>query len=144
MGCLQGNYSNCEGVLEYTMTLRERQAKFAEMLGKLLFKALLLGTPVVILELYRSPELQRVYVARGVSKTLNSKHLEGLAVDLAFLKDIQDDGKINYMCEKWRILGGYWESIGGSWGGRFGDNPLTEIIEGWDCGHFEYKHHIET
>ena len=26
----------------------------------------------------------------------------------------------------------------GRWGGRFGDNPLTEKIEGWDSGHFEY------
>lgn len=122
------------------MTLREKQAKFAEMLGKLLFKALLLGYPVVILELYRSLETQKVYMARGVSKTLNSKHLEGLAVDLAFLSDIQDDGKINYGAEKWRCLGEYWEGLGGEWGGRYGDNPKTEKIEGWDLGHFAYKH----
>lgn len=121
------------------MTLREKQTRFAAMLGRLLVKTIDLGTSVFILEMYRSIETQRVYVARGVSKTLNSKHLEGLAVDLVFLKDLQDDGKINYSPEKYRPLGEFWESIGGRWGGRFGDNPATEKIEGWDSGHFEYK-----
>lgn len=120
------------------MTLREKQAKFSIMVGKLLFKALLLGIQVVILELYRSLETQRGYVARGVSKTLNSRHLEGLAIDLAFLSDIMDDGKINYDPERYRVLGEYWEHLGGRWGGRFGDDPTTGKIEGWDAGHFEY------
>lgn len=121
------------------MTLREKQSNFATMVGKLLFKALLLGTPVVILELYRSLETQRGYVARGVSKTLNSKHLEGLAIDLAFLSDIMDDGKINYNQDKYRTLGEYWEGFGGRWGGRFGDDPATDKVEGWDAGHFEFS-----
>ena len=121
------------------MTLREKQTQFADMVGKLLCKAPELGAPVFIMEIYRSLETQRVYVARGASKTLNSKHLEGLAVDLVFLEDLRDDGKINYSPEKYKPLGEYWESIGGRWGGRFGDNPSTEKIEGWDSGHFEYK-----
>jgi len=119
------------------MSVRKKQARFAGMLGMLLAKAVSLKTPVVILELYRSLETQRAYVARGVSKTLNSKHLEGLAVDLAFLEDIEDDGKINFQPDKYKELGLYWESLGGRWGGRFGDDPKTEKIEGWDSGHFE-------
>ena len=121
------------------MTLRERQSVFAVMLGKLLCFADKQGTPVCILELYRSLETQKAYVARGVSKTLNSKHLEGLAVDLVFLEDLRDDGKMNYSPEKYLTLGQFWESIGGRWGGRFGDNPATEKIEGWDSGHFQFN-----
>ena len=89
------------------------------MLGRILCRATDLGTPVCILELYRSLETQRIYVARGVSKTMNSKHLNGLAVDLVFLSDLQDDGVINYSPEKYKLLGEYWESLGGRWGGRF-------------------------
>lgn len=119
------------------MTLREKQSLFAEKLGQLLSHASLLGTPVIILELHRSIETQRAYVARGASKTMASKHLEGLAVDLCFLEDLKDDGKLNYEPEKYRALGEFWESLGGRWGGRFGDNPATTKIEGWDSGHFE-------
>ena len=118
-------------------SLRRRQARFSHMLGLLLTKATVFQTPVVILEMYRSVEQQRINVARGVSKTMNSKHLDGLAVDLAFLSDLEDDGKINYSPEKYKDLGVFWESIGGRWGGRFGDDPKTEKIEGWDAGHFE-------
>lgn len=119
------------------MTLREKQAKFAWMLSLLFEQFCKKGDPFFVLEFYRDIATQRAYVSRGVSKTINSKHLEGLAIDIAFLKDIQDDGKINYDAEKYRPYGVFWESIGGRWGGRFGDNPKTEKIEGWDLGHFE-------
>lgn len=119
------------------MTLRQKQSKFAWMLGLFFEQFQKNSDPFVILELYRSIETQRIYVARGASKTMNSKHLEGLAIDIAFLKDITDDGKINYDAEKYRTYGVFWESIGGRWGGRFGDDPKTEKIEGWDLGHFE-------
>lgn len=120
------------------MTLREKQVLFNAMLAKLILKAAELNTPIFILELYRSLETQKVYVARGVSKTLDSKHLLGLAADIVFLPDVKDDGKVNYSPEKYKALGLFWESIGGRWGGRFGDDPFTEKIEGWDSGHFEY------
>jgi len=116
-------------------SIRQKQAVFSLMLGKLLQKSAELQTPVVILELYRSVETQKQYVARGLSKTMSSKHLYGLAVDLAFLNDIQDDGKINYPAEKYLPLGEYWESLGGRWGGRFGAKGKNL---GWDSGHFEY------
>lgn len=118
------------------MTLRQKQARFSWMLGQLLVKAVSLKTPVCILELYRSRETQQAYVARGVARTLNSKHLEGLAVDLVFLSDLEDDGKLNYTPDKYRALGEYWEFIGGEWGGRFGETPGQG--NGWDSGHFQY------
>ena len=120
------------------MGLRDKQAVFSGMLGRLLCKAEDLGTPVFINEIYRSIETQRAYFARGASKTMNSKHLSGLAIDLLFLEDVKDDGRVNFKADKYKQLGEFWESIGGRWGGRFGDDPETEKIEGWDACHFEY------
>lgn len=119
------------------MTLREKQTKFWKMASLLLLKANDLNTPIFILEWKRSIEQQRIYVARGASKTMHSKHIEGLAIDIVFLSDVTDDGAINYSPEQYKPLGEYWESIGGRWGGRFGDDPKTVKIEGWDSGHFE-------
>ena len=121
------------------MTLREKQAKFLIMDALLVLKAKELGTVIVCLEWMRTIEQQRINVMRGASKTMDSKHLYGLAKDYCFFADIQDDGKINYEPDKYKELGEYWESLGGRWGGRFGDNPSTEKIEGWDSGHFEYR-----
>lgn len=121
------------------MSLREKQAKFLEMDARLvLYAADVLHDPIVCLEWLRSREQQAINVARGASKTMNSKHLLGLAKDYCFLSDLKDDGRINYSPDKYRPLGEYWESLGGRWGGRFGDIPQTEKIEGWDSGHFEY------
>ena len=121
------------------MGLRKKQAVFAGMVGKLLCKAEDLGTPVFVNEWYRSQEVQDVMYARGASKVRYSKHTSGLAVDILFLEDVEDDYKVNFPPEKYKELGEYWESIGGRWGGRFGDNLMTEEIEGWDAPHFEYN-----
>lgn len=120
------------------MTLRERQSVFLIMDAKLVLKANELGTPIVCMSWIRTQQEQAMLVAKGASKKIDSKHLEGLAKDYCFLADLKDDGKINFDIEKYRALGEFWESIGGRWGGRFGDNPTTPQIEGWDAGHFEY------
>ena len=76
------------------MTLREKQSKFAGMLGRLLVKAEEIESPLVILCMYRGLSEQQVMVSTGKSKTLESKHLMGLAVDVAFLEDIMEDGML--------------------------------------------------
>ena len=119
------------------MTLRERQSRFWVMVARLIACAEASGTPIVVLEWMRSKETQAIMVARGSSKTMNSNHLLGLAVDVCFIDDLMDDSVINYSREKYKLLGEFWETMGGRWGGRFGDNPATPQIEGWDCGHFE-------
>lgn len=122
------------------MTLREKQAAFIIMEAKLILEAARLKTPIVRLEWMRTVETQKLMVARGVAKTMNSKHLDGLASDFCFISDLLDDRKLNYAPEKYRVLGEFWESLGGIWGGRFGqpkrnrDAPL-----GWDAGHFQYE-----
>lgn len=116
---------------------REKQWQFLKMVGRLIARAEQSDTPVVILEYYRSLETQKGYVARGASKTLDSKHIIGLAIDIAFLDDLRDDGKLNYSTEKYRPLGEFWESLGGRWGGRFGETS-PGAGNGWDAGHLEY------
>lgn len=97
------------------------------------------GTPLVRLEWMRDQATQRVLVARGASKTMDSKHLQGLASDFCFIDDLLDDGKLNYEAEQYRVIGEFWESLGGKWGGRFGVKPEEYSSKvGWDAGHFEY------
>lgn len=48
---------------------------------------------------------------------LSSNHYNKLAIDLNLFKN----GKYLDKTEDHRELGEYWESIGGAWGGRFGD-----------------------
>ena len=120
------------------MTLSKHQCIFCHNLAKLILKINELGFDVKIQELNRTVETQKQYVAEGKSKTMNSKHLDKLAVDLVLFKDIELCPKEDY-----RIVGEYWESLGGRWGGRFGleDKPKeTRDKEiGWDNPHFEYK-----
>ena len=121
------------------MTLRERQSRFWVMVARLIARAEGSGTPIVVLEWTRSKEVQAQMVAKGFSTTMSSKHLLGLAIDICFLDDLRDDSIINYSPEKYRLLGEFWERLGGRWGGRFGDDLATPRIEGWDCGHFEWR-----
>lgn len=121
------------------MTLREKQTDFWLMVAKLIIKATELGTPIFILEWTRSEATQRANVAKGASKTMKSYHLVGLAVDIVFVADMMDDGKLNFKADAYKELGEYWETLGGVWGGRWGDDPNTSRIEGWDSGHFQYN-----
>lgn len=114
-------------------TLREDQAHFAEMVAKLIIKANIVSTPVVVLEWYRDIERQRYLVSIGRSKTMNSKHILGLAVDLCFIEDLLDDGIMNWTADKYRHLGIYWESLDDK--NRWGGNWKTFV----DAPHFEYN-----
>jgi peptidoglycan L-alanyl-D-glutamate endopeptidase CwlK len=119
--------------------LRKRQALFWYKIAQVLIEAVRQSTPICVIEWIRDEARQRILVARKASKTMNSKHLTGLAVDFCFLADIEDDGTINWIPDKYKSLGEYAESIGLKWGGRFGDDPATKTIEGWDAGHLELE-----
>lgn len=116
------------------MTLSGKQREFARMVGEFITWAYTQGYQLTLGEAYRTPEQQKIYMDTGKSKTILSKHLDRLAIDL----NLWLNGKYVTDEEAYKPLGEYWESIGGRWGGRFGDNPATEKIEGWDAGHFEY------
>lgn len=99
------------------MTLRNKQSKFALMVGQLILKAYELGYEVTFGDTYRDP---RVFGLPGIKKGYGqafSCHKYRLAIDLNLFKD----GKFLETTEGHRLLGEWWESIGGSWGGRFED-----------------------
>ncbi len=91
------------------MSLVEKQFQFSRMVGLLLQKAPQMGYQITLGDAYRDPR-----VTYGHPKSL---HRERLAIDLNVFKD----GKFLTTGEQYVDLGEYWESIGGSWGGRFQD-----------------------
>lgn len=102
---------------------------------------------VKVVEWNRLLATQKEYVAKGVSKTLNSQHLVNCATDL-YIIDPETKAPTHDM-ELYRKLGEKWESEGGTWGGRFHDavkwqaehgrpfDPSKDI--GWDPYHMESK-----
>ena len=99
------------------MTLREKQSKFASMIPGLINKALELGFEVTLGDAYRDPRLHgAVGVKQGYGHS-KSCHKLRLAIDLNLFKD----GKFLSSSEDHKQLGEWWESQGGTWGGRFND-----------------------
>lgn len=87
-------------------------------------------------EVMRPQVLQDIYIKTGKSKKKVSVHSSGKAGDLRIFKNDKWLDKT----EDYEFAGLYWESLDPLcvWGGRFGDNPATAKIEGWDGGHFQY------
>ena len=99
------------------MTLREKQSKFARLVADLIIKAYDLGYEVTLGDAYRDPRVHGnigVKLGYGHSK---SCHKVRLAIDLNLFKD----GKFLEGSDAHKELGEWWESQGGTWGGRFND-----------------------
>jgi hypothetical protein len=119
------------------MGLVTKQNAFARKAALLILFAQELGLEVSIGSVLRSEDEQARKVAAGVSKTMSSKHLKKLAIDLNLFRNG------SWITDKYdpafRLLGEHWIRIGGNnWGGRFGVEPEhydTDV--GWDPGHFE-------
>ena len=113
------------------MRLSEKQCNFARMVGLLLVETFNTGAKVKIFRWWTTTEIQAKLVAKGLSNTMKTAHLKGLAVDLAL---IENNGKVFVTeWEKYKPLGIYWEGIGGVWGGRW-----TLKSGASDPFHFEY------
>ena len=91
------------------MTLREKQSKFVQMIGELIAYAYENGYELTFGDCYRSSKCKQ-----GHPRSL---HRSRLAVDFNLFKD----GEYLMSTEDHKPLGEYWESIGGTWGGRFRD-----------------------
>lgn len=79
------------------MTLNERSLKalvgvHPDLVAVVKRAAEILPGGFIITEGMRTKERQRILFAKGLSKTLNSRHLYGLAVDFAPLIDTDGDG----------------------------------------------------
>lgn len=99
------------------MTLGEKQRKFTFMVHMLIEWAYSNGYELTLGDGYRDP---RVFGAVGESKGYgqpSSCHKIRLAIDL----NLFQNGRYLDKTEDHLPLGLYWESIGGSWGGRFND-----------------------
>lgn len=92
------------------MSLRKQQSDFAHAVGRLIIFAYKAGY-----ELSFGDAWAKLGSGRRHSK--KSFHYDRLAIDLNLFKD----GKYLTQNEDHETLGIYWESIGGSWGGRFKD-----------------------
>jgi len=109
------------------MTLSEKQQLFAVMVGNLIHWADERGYRLTFGEAYRTPEQAALNAKKG-SGISNSLHTQRLAVDF----NLFVNGQYMTRTEDYRPLGEYWETLGGSWGGRFTSNP--------DGNHFSLEH----
>ena len=98
------------------MTLRKIQSKFAQMVGLLITHIYLKGYECTLGDASRIDR-------RG--HCTNSKHYTRRAIDINLFLD----GVYLTSTESHAIFGEYWESLGGTWGGRF-KNP--------DGNHYQY------
>lgn len=108
------------------MTLGQKQRKFTRMIADLILFAYEQGYELTFGDAFRDP---RVHGAVGEKKSYssaNSLHKERLAIDLNLFKD----GRFLSQSEDHRPLGEYWESLGGSWGGRFEDGNHYSLEHG--------------
>lgn len=98
-------------------TLRQKQSRFAGMVSRLIGQAIKLGYEVTLGDAYRDPRLHGDIGVRLGYGSPKSAHKLRLALDLNLFKD----GQYLEGSEAHRELGEWWESQGGSWGGRFND-----------------------
>ena len=99
------------------MTLSEKQRKFTRMLANLIKWAYEHGYELTVGDAYRDPRLHGAMGSEGGYGRKFSNHKVRLAMDFNLFKD----GQFLQDTEDHRPLGEFWESLGGSWGGRFQD-----------------------
>jgi D-alanyl-D-alanine carboxypeptidase len=107
------------------MTLRQKQSKFVWMVRDLLNFAEKQGYELTFGEALRTPEQAALYAKQGKGIP-GSIHQLKLAIDL----NLFVDGVYMTSTEAHRKLGEYWESIGGTWGGRFNDGNHYSLAHG--------------
>ena len=99
------------------MTLRARQSTFARKVADLILKAHEMGYEITLGDAYRDPRLHGQHGEKKGYGAANSYHKLRLAIDINLFKD----GEYLEGTEAHQQLGEWWESQGGTWGGRFKD-----------------------
>ena len=105
------------GGLRDPMTLRQKQSQFVQMVAKLIAHAYAHGYELTFGDAYRDPRVHGDFGERKNYSSPNSLHKVRLAIDFNLFRN----GKYLTSSEAHEPLGVYWESIGGTWGGRFND-----------------------
>jgi hypothetical protein len=107
--------------------LRQKQSRFARMVADLILKAEELGYEVTLGDAYRDPRLHgKLGEKKGYGHS-NSCHKLRLAIDINLFNK---GGEWMKTTEDHRELGEWWESQGGSWGGRFNDGNHYSLEHG--------------
>lgn len=106
--------------------LSGKQRHFAWMVGQLITWAYAHGYELVLGECKRDPRVAQLDAESGAGIS-NSLHLLSLAIDVALFIG----GSYQTDSAAYTPLGEYWESLGGTWGGRF-TRP--------DGNHFSLEH----
>lgn len=108
------------------MGLRSKQYKFTRMVADLILQASSMGYEVTLGDAYRDPRLHGQMGEKKGYGHIRSYHKLRLAIDLNLFKD----GVYLEGTEAHRPLGEWWESQGGTWGGRFNDGNHYSLGEG--------------
>lgn len=108
------------------MTLGQKQRKFTRMVADLIVFAYEQGYELTFGDAFRDPRVHGPVGQKKSYSSANSLHKERLAVDFNLFKD----GNFLTSSEDHRPLGEYWESLGGSWGGRFEDGNHYSLEHG--------------
>ena len=111
------------------LTLGEKQRAFPQMLANLINFAYLHGYELTLGDAYRDP---RVFGHIGHVKFCEGKRAYGRKFSCHKLRLAQDfnlfkAGEYLTETEDHEFLGLFWEEMGGSWGGRFGDGNHYSI-----------------
>lgn len=99
------------------MTLGQKQRHLTRMIADLIIFAYDNGYELTLGDAYRDPRVHGAVGKKSSYSSANSLHKERLAIDFNLFKN----GQYLTQTEDHRLLGEYWESIGGTWGGRFND-----------------------
>lgn len=113
--------------------LDDLDPRFKPLAIELLARCVEAQLPVLIIDTLRTPAEHQANLARGVSWTTHSKHLDGLAIDVCPFLQYQLHGQDKLQWDAsdpvWQKLGAIGEKLGLRWGGRWQQR---------DLGHFEY------
>jgi len=99
------------------MTLGQKQRNFTMMVSLLIQYAYEQGYELTLGDAYRDPRVHGPVGSKESYSSSQSLHKSRLAIDFNLFKD----GEYLTSTEDHKPLGEFWESIGGTWGGRFND-----------------------
>lgn len=119
--------------------LLQSQFLFSIHVQKLIQWAVVRGYMFTYGEVYRTKEQQFIYYKAGLTKTLDSLHMQRLAVDFNIFKN----GKLLESRKEIQPLGEYWKALSdyNIWGGDFNNNGDTEDDNFHDPNHFQTNIH---
>jgi hypothetical protein len=98
-------------------TLSQKQRRFAAMTVKLFAFILENGYEFTYGDAFRDPRVHGIFGLKKGYGHANSLHKLKLAIDV----NLFYRGRYLTTTEAHKVFGEFWESLGGTWGGRFND-----------------------